>query len=153
MREHLRYWLAPLSIILLSILTSSTFTSSTLAQGERGTFNGIVTDPTGAVVPNAEVIALNKETNVEIRTTTTDAGVYRLSSLPVGTYKISVRSSGFQTAVADNITLRVAQTLTVDIKLQAGQVSDTVTVTASTPLLESSTAEIGRYVTKQEFDT
>jgi carboxypeptidase family protein len=153
MKEHLRHWFAPLSIILLSILTSSTFTSSTFAQGERGTFNGIVTDPTGAVVPNAEVIALNKETNVETRTMTTDAGVYRLPYLPMGTYRISVRSSGFQTAVADNITLRVAQTLTVDIKLQAGQVSDTVTVTASTPLLESSTAEIGRYVSKQEFDT
>jgi Carboxypeptidase regulatory-like domain len=148
MREQLRYRFAPLLIILLSALISPAF-----AQGERGTFNGIVTDPTGAVVPNAEVIALNKETNVETRTMTTDAGVYRLPYLPTGTYKISVRASGFQTAVADGITLRVAQTLTVDIKLQAGQVSDTVTVSASTPLIESSTAEIGRYVTKQEFDT
>jgi Carboxypeptidase regulatory-like domain/TonB dependent receptor len=148
MRKHLRYWFAPLSFILLLILISLA-----LAQGERGTFNGIVTDPTGAVVPNAEVIALNKETNVETRTMTTDAGVYRMPYLPMGTYKISVRASGFQTSVADNITLRVAQTLTVDIKLQAGQVSDSVTVSASTPLLESSTAEIGRYVSKQEFDT
>jgi Carboxypeptidase regulatory-like domain len=148
MRKHLRYWFAPLSFILLLILISLAF-----AQGERGTFNGIVTDPTGAVVPNAEVIAVNKETNVETRTMTTDAGVYRMPYLPMGTYRISVRASGFQTSVADNITLRVAQTLTVDIKLQAGQVSDSVTVSASTPLLESSTAEIGRYVSKQEFDT
>jgi hypothetical protein len=148
MREHLKRAFAALTFILLSILISSA-----LAQGERGTFNGIVTDPTGAVVPNAEVIALNKETNIETRTMTTDSGVYRLPYLPMGTYRISVRASGFQTAVADNITLRVAQTLTVDVKLQAGQVSDTVTVTASTPPLESSTAEIGRYVSKQEFDT
>jgi Carboxypeptidase regulatory-like domain len=105
------------------------------------------------VVPNAEVTAVNKETNIETKTMTTDAGVYRLPYLPTGTYKITVKVSGFQTAVADNISLRVAQTLTVDIKLQTGQVSESITVSASTPLLESSTAEIGRYVTKKEFDT
>jgi carboxypeptidase family protein len=148
MKEHARALLFPLSVILLSLTASPTF-----AQGERGSFNGIVTDSTGAVIPNAEVIATNKETNVETKTTTTDAGVYRLPYLPIGLYKISVRATGFQTAVADGITLRVAQTLTVDIKLQAGQVSDTVTVSATTPLIESSTAEIGRYVSKQEFDT
>jgi carboxypeptidase family protein len=148
MKEHARALLFPFSVILLSLIASPAF-----AQGERGSFNGIVTDSTGAVIPNAEVVATNKETNVETRATTTDSGVYRLPYLPVGLYKISVRASGFQTAVADDVTLRVAQTLTVDIKLQAGQVSDTVTVSASTPLIESSTAEIGRYVSKQEFDT
>ncbi|MBO0721115.1 MAG: carboxypeptidase regulatory-like domain-containing protein, partial [Blastocatellia bacterium] len=149
MKKHLKFWFAPSWIILIMIIASP----PALSQGERGSFNGIVTDPTGAVVPNAEVIVTNKETNVETRTTTTDAGVYRLPYLPIGIYKITVKASGFQTTVADGVTLRVAQTLTVDIKLQAGQVSDTVTVSATTPLIESSTAEIGRYVSKQEFDT
>ncbi|MCI0659681.1 MAG: carboxypeptidase-like regulatory domain-containing protein, partial [Acidobacteria bacterium] len=66
--------------MLLSMLLIS---SGALAQGERGTFNGIVTDATGAVVPNAEVTALNKETNIETKTTTTDSGVYRLPYLQV----------------------------------------------------------------------
>src|SRR5215510_3114020 len=125
MREHAKPFFFLFSGIFLSLITSLAY-----AQGERGSFNGIVTDSTGAVIPNAEVIATNKETNVETRATTTDAGVYRLPYLPIGLYKISVKATGFQTAIADGITLRVAQTLTVDIKLQAGQVSDTVTVSA-----------------------
>src|SRR5262245_6123850 len=148
MIERLKNSFATTLLVLLL-----TIPATALAQGERGSFNGIVTDPSGAVVPNAEVTALNKETNVETKAMTTDAGVYRLPYLPTGTYKITVKASGFQTAVADNVSLRVAQTLTVDIKLQAGQVSESITVSASTPLLESSTAEIGRYVTKKEFDT
>src|SRR5262245_29498178 len=129
MKERLKHSFAPILFILLLIIPASA-----LAQGERGSFNGIVTDPTGAVVPNAEVTALNKETNVETKTMTTDAGVYRLPYLPTGIYKISVKASGFQTAVADNVSLRVAQTLTVDIKLQTGQVSETITVSASTQI-------------------
>jgi len=148
MSQHSKLKIALGSIFLMCVLLASA-----VAQGERGTINGIVTDATGAVVPNAAVTAVNTATNVETKTTTTDAGVYRLPYLPLGTYRIAVTAPGFQTSVAENITLHVAQTLTLDIKLQAGQVSDKVTVTADAPLLESGTAEIGRYVTKQEFDT
>lgn len=123
------------------------------AQGERGTFNGIVTDTSAAVVPNAEVIALHLGTNIETKTSTTDAGVYRMPYLPIGIYKLTVRANGFQTAVAENVTLRVAQTLTLDFKLQVGLVTEQVTVSSEAPLIESGTAEISRYVTKKEFDT
>jgi carboxypeptidase family protein len=124
-----------------------------LAQGERGSFNGIVTDATGAVLPNVEVIALHLETNIETKTSTTDAGVYRMPYLPIGIYRITVRANGFQTALAENVTLRVAQTLTVDFRLQVGQITEQVTVSSEAPLIESGTAEISRYVTKKEFDT
>lgn len=127
--------------------------SGVWAQGERGALNGIITDQSGAVVPNAEVTALNLETNIETKATTTDAGVYRLPYLPAGKYKLLVKAAGFQTSVVNEVTLLVAQTLTVDVKMQPGQVADQVTVTATGPLLETGTAEIGRYVTKQEFDT
>src|SRR5262245_11668250 len=89
------------------------------AQGERGALNGIITDQNGAVVTGAEVVATNVETNVETKTTTTDAGVYRLSSLPAGKYKIMVKANGFQTAVLNDVNLFVAQTLTVDVKLRS----------------------------------
>jgi hypothetical protein len=150
MRQHpkLRFRLTLLALLLAAFAPAGTF-----AQGERGAFNGIVTDASGAAVPNAEVTALNIETNVETKATTTEAGVYRLPYLPSGPYKISVRASGFKTAEVTNLTLLVAQTLTVDFKLEPGQLSDTVTVTSDTPPLETSTSEIGRYVTKQEFDT
>jgi hypothetical protein len=133
--------------MLLSLAFSPAF-----AQGERGAINGLVTDQNGGVVAGAEVTATNTETNIEIKTTTTDAGVYRLSSLPAAKYKLTVRANGFQTAVFNDVNLFVAQTLTVDVKLTAGQVTDQVTVVGTT-LLETGTAEIGRYVTKKEFDT
>jgi len=135
--------------LFLALLVCATV----FAQGERGALNGIITDQTGAVVAGAEVVATNVETNVETKTTTTDAGVYRLPYLPSGKYKISVKAQGFQTAVLNDVNLFVAQTLTVDIKLTAGQVAEQMTVAGTAPLLETGTAEIGRYVTKKEFDT
>jgi hypothetical protein len=127
--------------------------ATVFAQGERGALNGIITDQNGAVIPGAEVVATNIETNVETKTTTTDAGVYRLPYLPSGKYKITVKAQDFQIAVLNDVNLFVAQTLTVDIKLTAGQVAVQMTVAGTAPLLETGTAEIGRYVTKKEFDT
>ena len=113
-------------VILLPLLFSSAF-----AQGERSALDGIVTDQTGAVVAGAEVTVTHTETNIETKTTTTDAGVYRLSSLPAGKYKITVKANGFQTAVLNDVNLFVAQTLTVDIKLTPGQVTEQVIVSAT----------------------
>jgi hypothetical protein len=127
--------------------------ASLWAQGERGAFNGIVTDASGSVVPGAAVTALNVQTNVETQTTTTDAGVYRIPYVPSGVYKISVSKTGFQTAIRENVILNVAQTLTVDFSLSVGAVTEQITVSTDPPLLESSSAEIGRYVSKVEFDT
>jgi hypothetical protein len=148
MNEHpkLRF-VALLTVWLLTVC------AAVFGQGERGALNGIVTDQSGAVVAGAEVTATNIETNIETKTTTTDAGVYRLPYLPAGKYKLAVRANGFQTTVMDDVNLFVAQTLTVDIKLTPGQVTETLTVTGSAPLLETGTSEIGRYVTKKEFDT
>ncbi|MCC6366233.1 MAG: carboxypeptidase regulatory-like domain-containing protein [Bryobacterales bacterium] len=124
-----------------------------LARGERGTFNGTVSDSTGAVVPGAMVRAINVETNLETPVQTTSAGVYRMPYLPPGTYRLSVSAPGFKTALRDNVILAVAQTLTVDFVLEVGQVSEQVTVSSESPLLEAGTAEIGSYVSKKEFDT
>lgn len=123
------------------------------AQGERGTFNGTVTDGSGAVLPNATVKAINIQTNVETAAVTTSAGVYRLPYLPPGTYRFNVTAPGFKTVIRDNVNLSVAQTLTLDFTMELGQVSEQVTVTAETPLLETGTAEIGSYVSEKEFDT
>ena len=106
--------------LFLALLVSAT----AFAQGERGALNGIVTDQNGAVVAGAEVTATNIETNIETKATTTDAGVYRLPYMPAGKYKITVKANGFQTAVLNDVNLYVAQTLTVDIKMTAGQVSE-----------------------------
>ena len=136
-------------IALLLLLTAGLLS----AQGERGAFNGTVLDSSGAALPNATVKAVNQETNVETSVVTTSAGVFRIPALPPGTYRFTVSAPGFKTVLRENVNLSVAQTLTLDFTLDVGNVTDQVTVTAETPLLETGTAEIGSYVSEKEFDT
>jgi len=127
--------------------------ASLFAQGERGNFNGTVSDPTGAVIASANVKIANVATGVELNITTTEAGVFRAPSLQPGTYRLTASAPGFKTGVRENVILAVAQTLTVDFNLEVGAVGDTVTISSEPPLLETGTAEIGSYVSKKEFDT
>lgn len=138
---------------MFKLLLPLLFASILAAQGDRGSLNGTITDPNGAAVPGATVTATSVGRSTEFKAVTTSAGVYRLPYLPPGNYRISVTAAGFRTSVAENIDLAVAQTLTVDLRLELGQVSEQVTVTGDPPLIETGTAEIGRYVTEKEFDT
>src|SRR4051812_40303491 len=135
------------------VLLLLVFTGMLFAQGERGSLNGTITDPNGAIVPGATVTATSVDKRTEFKATTTDAGVYRLPYLPAGNYRITATAPGFRTSVADKVDLAVAQTLTVDLRLELGQTTEQVTVQAESPLIETGTAEIGRYVTEREFDT
>src|SRR5262245_28864225 len=130
--------------LLLFLLASLVF-----SQGERGTFNGTVTDSSGAAILSDTVKVSHAETAVETTAVTTDAGVYRLPYLPPGVYKFTITAPGFKTVVRDNVNLSVAQTLTVDFALEVGNVTDQITVTAETPMLETGTAEIGSYVSQK----
>jgi hypothetical protein len=121
------------------------------AQVARSQFNGTVTDPGGGVLVGATVVATNVETNVESKATTTDAGVYVIPYLPNGIYKIHVAAAGFRPAEANQVTLRAAQTLTLDFKLEVDAITEALTVSA--PVIETSTAEIGHYVSNKEFQT
>ena len=120
-------------------------------QGAVGTLNGTVLDSAGAVVPGAAVVVTNTETQVENKTTTTSAGAYTLPYLPQGTYEIRVTMPGFRTATSSNVILRAAQTLTHNITLEVGQVTENVTVSATPPVLEGGTAEMGQYINQEEF--
>lgn len=120
-------------------------------QGNVGTLNGTVLDSAGAVVPGATVLIVNNETKVESRTTTTSAGSYTLPYLPQSTYTIRVTAPGFRTATAENVILRAAQILTVNITLEVGQVNEQITVSDTPPLLEAGTAEMGSYINQEEY--
>lgn len=120
-------------------------------QGSVGTLNGTVLDSTGAVIPGATVVVTNVATGLENRTSTTSAGAYTLPYLPSGTYTIRVSAPGFRTATREGVILRVAQTLSVNVTLELGQVTEEVTVTGEPPLLETGSAEIGRYISTEEY--
>lgn len=122
-------------------------------QGTRGTITGVVKDSSGAVVPGADISIVEKATSVETKAVTTEAGVYRAPYLPPGRYRVSASKSGFKTAVRDNVDVLVTQTVTLDFSLDPGEISEQITVSAETPLLEASTPEIGTNLTEKEFRT
>src|SRR5215471_12148101 len=116
------------------------------AQITGGTLNGTITDPAGAVVPGAAVTATNLGTNAEYHTQTTSAGLYVFPELPAGNYSITVEMAGFNKLVQSGIEVSQGRTVTVNLTLQVGQVTQTVEVKAQAPLLQSSTSEIGHQV-------
>ena len=124
-----------------------------LGQSGRGTITGVVKDSTGAMVPGAEILITNTENGLELNTQTTESGVYRIPYVPPGKYTMTATLTGFRKAVRENIEVHVTQTVTVDFALEVGQLSDTVTVSASTPLLEKASPEIGTISTELEVHT
>src|SRR4051812_15201593 len=109
--------------------------ASVFAQESRGTINGRVMDPSGAIVPGAEVRAINEQTNVIASAKTNDAGNYSIPFLVPGTYKLSADLTGFKKTEKPGITLRVGDVLNVDLTLEVGTASETVEVSGGTPLL------------------
>lgn len=127
------------------------FTVTLLAQqGSRATLNGTVEDQTGAVIPKAKVVATNLATGVASDAVTTSAGVYTILGLPPGEYTVTASHAGFSSATVLNVPLRVAQLLTINLKLKVGGGTQTVKV-SDEQLLETSTAQISHYVTKKEM--
>ena len=107
---------------------------------------GTVTDPTGAAVPNAKVVAKNQATGVEWDTQSDSAGSYLIPSLPIGNYNVTVTVPGFQKALIQNIILDAASTVAQNVQLTVGQVSEQVTVSVETPVIDSSTITMGQVI-------
>jgi len=101
---------------------------SAFGQSDRGTITGTVADPAGAVVPNAPVEAKNVETGAIYQAGASATGNFTLAQLPTGTYQLSVTVPGFKQYVRQNIVLQVTQTVRVDVTLEVGATSDSVTV-------------------------
>lgn len=110
------------------------------AQSDRGAITGRVTDPAGAVVPQAKVTVTNLETNESRDAVTSDEGNFTVPQLPAAMYKITVEAPGFKTATLDNIKVAVQITRTADIKLEVGAVGEVVNVSGeAAPVLQTDT--------------
>lgn len=120
------------------------------AQEYRGTISGTVTDPTGAVIPGAKVTVTETTSGTTSRTISNSAGQYALPFLAPGTYTIAVKKEGFKTTVHGNIALLATEHLVINEKMQIGSSSETVNVTAATPLLNTANASIGQVITTRE---
>src|SRR5215510_5771082 len=119
--------------VVLSCLTAA----SVWAQQSTGSMNGVVTDPNGAVIPGAHIVAKQLLTGQEFVTNTTEAGLYVYGSLPVGPYELTVEKAGFKKLTRANLEIRIAQRQVLDLALEVGDVQQTVHVTAETPQLET----------------
>jgi len=138
------FWLGTV-VLVLSLNTVL------LAQSDRGSITGLVTDSTGAVVARATVVVTNAATNSSRETVTSDAGKYVFQELPAAVYSLSIKQPGFRTYRQDGITVGVSQGITQDVMLQVGEVTETVEVHADASMLKTESAEISTSVTPEKI--
>jgi hypothetical protein len=120
-----------------------------LAQVERGTIVGSVSDSSGAVVVGAEVTVKNVATNVAFQTRSDETGAYLAPSLIAGAYEITVRAPGFRTEIRKDAVLEIGQRLRVDFALQVGEVNQTIEVSAEAPLIQNESSTLGTVIAQK----
>ena len=120
--------------------------------GANGTILGTVTDNSGAVVGNAKVDVTNTATGVVTHSETSTNGDFTAPYLAPGIYSVTVQAPGFQKAVADNITLVVAQQARVNVVMRPGQVSETVEVQASAVSLDTDSAAVSQLISQKQVE-
>ena len=116
-----------------------------LAQ-TTASFRGAVTDASGAVVPGAKITARNEGTGLERKAEASDSGFYTVPALPVGRYSITVEASGFKKKTVTGLVLEVNQEARIDLPLEVGQVTESVTVAGSQALLQTENASVGQVI-------
>jgi hypothetical protein len=119
------------------------------AQEFRAGISGIVKDSQGASMPKVPVEATNISTNSISRTTTNDAGEYAFPVLPIGTYRVTAEAPGFKKAVRNNLELRVGDQVQQDFTMEVGVVTEQVTVSAGTELLQTVVTDKGQVVSEE----
>src|SRR6516225_2689493 len=123
-----------------------------LAQSDRGTITGTVTDPAGAVVASAPIQARNVDTGVVYQGETSTTGNYTIPQLPVGTYEVSVAVPGFKKFVRTGLQIQATATVRVDMALEVGAATESVTITESAPLLNTESGELSHNVDVRKMD-
>ena len=123
--------------------------AAAVAQVERASIIGNVTDSTGAAMVGVEVTVTNEGTNTNIRLTTDEAGAYTAVNLIPGGYAINATRSGFKPMVFRNFVLQVGQSARLDIRMEVGSVDQTVEVSGTIPLLQTENASVGQVIGKE----
>jgi len=124
---------------------------SVLAQNNTGIISGRIMDQTGALVPNAQITVTQTETGVDSISQSNSEGLYRVPGLRDGPYKVTVTAAGFKKTVREGFDLQIGQILDVEIKLEVGNVTESVTVTNSIPLLDTQTSSTGQVMEGDYF--
>jgi hypothetical protein len=140
-------------VVLGLIVAAALLPRSLAAQAVTGTILGTVSDSTGAVLPGATVTLTHTGTGL-VRTVTSDsAGEFTAPSLPTGKYTVVAELSGFKTVSFANIDVGVDQRVRVNVRLDIGAVSESVTITGNSPLVQTSSSELGTTVQEEQIKT
>lgn len=135
-------------ILLFGLVISAS--ASPLTAQVSASLSGTVTDPSGAAISNATLTVREMHTGVQRRTVTDDAGRYQFVALPVGDYEIDVKKVGFAEVIRKGIQLAVGQDATVDFRLNVGQITEQITVSADAPPVSVTTADVSGLVDEHQ---
>lgn len=138
-----------LVLVFLAFGSTQIFAQS---QALNGQIEGIVTDPTGAAVPNAPITVRNVEKGSELKIVSDESGIYRAPLLPLGAYQVIVEAPGFNKLVRSGVTLSAGQIATVNLELQTGDLSATVNVTLDAPIADPGKIDVGRVMNAREVE-
>ena len=148
--RHLHTSNTPVALLMCALVAMlvGTFAvpSTVYAQAVTGTLLGNVTDSSGAAVPGATVTATETQTNIARTAVSTETGHYIFSSLKNGTYTVEAELQGFRKIVRQNVRVDVNTTMRVDLTLELGQLTETVTVASETPVLQTDRTDTGRMI-------
>jgi len=137
---------------LLVLFVAAFLAVATSARAQDASVIGTVTDETKAVLPGATVTAVNLETGAQMSAVTDDRGQYRLMQVPPGRYKIQAELQGFGTVMVPQVELLVGQNATVPFALKVASVSETVTVSAESPLVDTASSQVAGNVDRRQME-
>src|SRR5215467_3713980 len=137
-------------LVISAMLALSCYNPVANAQGlDTALLRGTVTDSSGAVVPGATVTMTNVATGVSEKRPTDESGRYLFAGLKPAAYTAKVEATGFKTLVRENVVLRVGQQTDLDLRLEVGEISQEVQVSAEAPLLNTVSGALGTEVTNK----
>jgi hypothetical protein len=126
--------------------------SASFAQSSHGAMGGTVTDPTGAVIPGAKVLAVETATGAKSQTVSTSSGDYKFTELSVGTYTVTTTAAGFASEVDTGVQVTINSIAALNVKLKVGSQTENVTVDASGLRLETESSDVGGTVSNKQVE-
>ena len=135
-----------MKVAQVACLAAALLICSGSLRAQTAQLTGTVTDTSGAVIPGAQVGLKNIGTGIEMSATTNEAGAYVFPLLASGQYQLTVRSAGFKPVARSGIVMETNTVRTVNVELEVGDVTDTITVVAEAPLLQSETSNLGQLI-------
>src|SRR5215472_3664337 len=122
------------------------------AQSDRGTLAGSIVDSTGAAVPDASVVVRGVDTGTTYNTKSSGDGVYRVADIAVGRYDITVEAAGFRSSVQKAVLVQINTVTALNVTLQPGTTTESVTVLADAPTLQTESSDIGTVVSSKQIE-